>query len=158
MRLFWATFGAGVGKGVTFQGVVMGIVGVVERLGRWFQIGVDAVVTFRQALAGDWFNNGSASALVNTIGRIGLALRDIGRAFQAGGAGGALAQLWTGYLQPALTNAWASLTGWIGAQIPGLLIQALAHLGCGVRDWAGGIWTNNLQPEIAQTLDQLQTR
>jgi tape measure domain-containing protein len=121
LRLFWATFGAGVGKGVTFQGVVMGIVGVVERLGRWFQIGVDAVVTFRQALAGDWFNNGSANALVNTIGRIGLALRDIGRAFQAGGAGGALAQLWTGYLQPALTNAWASLTGWIGAQIPGLL-------------------------------------
>jgi tape measure domain-containing protein len=156
LRLFWATFGAGVGKGVTFQGVVMGIVGVVERLGRWFQIGVDAVVTFRQALAGDWFNNGSASALVNTIGRIGLALRDIGRAFQAGGAGGALAQLWTGYLQPALTNAWASLTGWIGAQIPGLL-TTLGTWGAAFGTWAGGIWTTNLAPAIAQLWTNFKT-
>jgi tape measure domain-containing protein len=186
IRLFWATFGAGVGKGVTFQGVVMGIVGVVERLGRWFQIGVDAavtfkqalagnwfagqtasvnafvrtigrwtqlgrdaVLTFRQALAGDWFKNGSGNAFIDTIGRIGLALGDLKRTFDQGGFGAAFGKLWTDYLQPALTAAWGGITGWLGEKAPLIKAQLLTW-GTEFRDWAGGIWTNNLQPEIGK--------
>jgi tape measure domain-containing protein len=48
--------------------------GVVYRLARGFQLGVDAVVTFKQALGGDWTNGGAGNDFVNTVGAIGLAL------------------------------------------------------------------------------------
>lgn len=79
VQLLWNTFrpltgGEGASGLQRVQDIIMGVAGVVERVARWFQLAVDAVVTFKQALSGDWFPNGSGSTFVNIVGDIGLAL------------------------------------------------------------------------------------
>lgn len=51
--------------------------GVVYRLARGFQLAVDAVVTFKQALNGDWTNNGQINGFVVAFGRAGNILGSV---------------------------------------------------------------------------------
>jgi hypothetical protein len=61
----------------------------IERLARGFQVGVDAVVTFRQALRGDWFGGQTQgiNTFVRTVGRLTQLGRDAVLTFRAAFAG-----------------------------------------------------------------------
>lgn len=82
VQLLWRTFapftGGQAGQGLTtFQRIVLGVAGVIERLARIFQLSADAVVTLKQALHGDWFPNSAGNAFVNIVGNIGMALSSL---------------------------------------------------------------------------------
>lgn len=82
VQLLWRTFapftGGEAGSGLaTFQRIVLGVAGVVERLARFEQLAVDSIVTFKQALSGEWFPNSAGNAFVNIVGNIGLLLSSL---------------------------------------------------------------------------------
>jgi hypothetical protein len=61
----------------------------IERLARGFQIGVDAIVTFRQALRGDWFGGQTQgiNTFVRSVGRVTQLARDAALTFRQAFAG-----------------------------------------------------------------------
>jgi tape measure domain-containing protein len=144
IKLLWNTFA---GNGPDPTTIIMGIVNAVEKVGRWFQLGIDAVVTFKQALQGVWTLNGGGNDFVNMIGRIGLAFRDLKTAFDAGGWSAFFGRRWTGYVQPGLKTLWSGLTGWIGTNGPGIVAR-LVTWGLAFASWAGRVYTDYLLPGL----------
>ena len=118
LQLLWRTFGGGVDAGRGLRAYVLLATGLIERLGRGFQLGVDGIVTFKQALTGGWSQTAGGNAFTEALGRIGLALRGLGGVFREGGLSATLGTLWSAYLSPALEQAWAGLTRFVAEKAP----------------------------------------
>lgn len=154
VNLLWNTFTGG--KSVNGGAIFAALIGGVEKVARWFQIGVDGVVTFKQALDGVWTMNGAGNDFVNMIGRVGNAIGFLGRIWQNFGAGTALRALWELYLLPALTNAWNGITKWVSEKKQPLL-DKLGEWKDAFGSWLGDVWEKQLSPALGTLWANLES-
>jgi len=149
LQLLFRTFAGGVSAGSMFDRLSTIVATAMQVLGRGFQLGVDGVVTFKQALSGDWTKGGAGNDVVNLIGRIGLAIGDLKTAFDEGGFGALFGKLWADYVQPGLTTLWTNFTAWIGTQGP-LILTQLGEWAGQFGTWAKNLWTDQVVPGLGQ--------
>lgn len=136
-----------------FSGGIFGLdedsplIGFLLKMREGFIIARDTVLTFIQALSGDWVNASGIQPFTAAVGEVGLALRDfanwivtIGQQIAGGDWSGAFATLTSGLtsfgstLLTTLAGWGTAFLDWIGPMIPPLLAK-LGELTVAVGTW-----------------------
>lgn len=150
-----------------FSGGIFGLdedsplIGFLLKMREGFIIARDTVLTFIQALSGDWVNASGIQPFTAAVGEVGLALRDfanwivtIGQQIAGGDWAGAFTTLTSGLegfgatLLTTLAGWGQAFVDWIGPMIPGLL-AGLANIALAIGAWI-------LEQRIAFTLQVLE--